>query len=181
MERVFYLVLGPESSGTRIVAWVINSAYEFKGGGYSTEPDYGWKSDWERGYEVASNRRLLTRSIPIGTYPHKDFVDIESICAKFMVEGYTVIPIVLYRNIKYLIQSQIATGHVPNKNVAINFISKAYDHIFKSLENLGLAPFHIHYGMFVTNENYRKRILKELKLGESNIELYDGNAKYRRY
>jgi hypothetical protein len=177
MKRA-YLVLGPESSGTRFITRLLIDAGCFGDG------DHGQRLDFLEQRERINEDVLPKDETPIvwrRSYPHRGiFVDIGKAVAQLRAKGYDVRAVVTSRDWFPMLQSQVKVGHVPDESIGQAHSRMAYRYIFKYLPED--VPF-----IIVSYESFgrfrRKAICKMLEmLGlampriTTNIE--DGNVKW---
>lgn len=166
MKKRAFLVLGPESSGSRMVTRLFNAAGCFG-------PEDGNILD-----ESIPDKPLLVwhRSFPSSGR----WVDIGDMVRRLRLLGYAVQAAVTAREWFSMIESQVAAGHAKKRRRAGSDLRRAYPYIFSSLEACGV-PF-----VVVTYESITQRpraaipkLLEFFKLNADGIEvIYDGNAKY---
>jgi len=185
-----YFVMGPESSGNRMMAFAVTSTgFLSDGGGVSGSLDkYIITTEWFKGgvntsdiirsIESAPNRIVFSRSIPRRGYPNKEWANIKSICNKLLEFDYNVYPLVMYRDKDIIIKSQVRRKHVPTEEIASKFIDKAYNHIDSNLFKVKLQTIRIVYESFVTDETYRINTFKSIGLPPPNMEFFNANDKY---
>ena len=171
MKRAFFII-GPESSGTRMLAQVLIAAGCAGDGSHKQAMD-----DWD----FAQYQRdiiVYRQSIPhAGNMP-----EIALIIASMQAQGFEVTPIVILRDHDFNCQSQVRRGHTATIELADERINEAHTHIFKELTKMVKLYVTVIYGDFVTVEAVRRSFFEYVNLPyPEEFEFYDGNAKYRRY
>lgn len=177
-----YLVLGGESTGTRLMTSILVRCGCAGNDGHEQYLDDGAKRQQAI---LASNRQpfVWRRSIPHS----KQWVDIE----KRLIHPLTLlIPqeeiciIVMTRNWLAAAKSAVNAGHVHNIGQAIANLQKAYVDIFSDLGMYPKIDYHlVSYDFLVrTRDVYLKYLLKNLKLTTYHHDLgniiYDGNERH---
>jgi hypothetical protein len=186
MDKLFYFILGPESSGNRMMCDAIEFSNYFGIGGLNKTNSYEYKSKWNTETSIydglikhSPKLALFTRSIPRGSYPNKEYIDIDKVCTQVINAGYTVIPIIMYRDIDYICKSQVARHHVGSYEEAVDIVEFAYQYISNSFFALKIPALTVHYHPFVTRYVYRKTIFSLLDLQyPEGFEFRNENAKY---
>jgi len=176
--KIAYFVMGPESSGNRMMTKAIESAHDFGDGGYNLPLSrYDWKEKW-KDLSKAPERITFVRSIPTGSRPNKEWFPIAEECMKMESSGYRILPIVLHRDIRYTVLSQLKHGHVLSHKEGAGNISQAYEHIFDQLSVIHLFPIVVKYERFVTSEVYRKILFENIGLEPPQMEFFNANEQY---
>ena len=164
--KIAYLVVGPESSGTKMITKALTLAT----GGMGDDTHFQRLDAMDlRG---APDTIVFRRSIPhAGAW-----VDISEIIKKLEVHGYHVQVITIDRDTEYMAKSQVKNWHAESEKMAVQKINYARGHIEKHIS--GRTPARLQYEYFVTDPSYRKLFFDGLDLIEPDMEYYDGNAKY---
>lgn len=171
--KIAFFVLGPESSGTRMMAQA-----------FVTLGIYG---DYTHGQRLDKNLRnndfkkipnliVIRRSIPHGV----DWVKISEIVKKLESFEYDVVPIFITREREATAKSQVKHHHTPDIKTAHAHISKAINHIYRGLAVAGKNPHVIHYEPFVQFQRVRKMFFAQFGLGLPKMEFYNANDKYKK-
>jgi len=185
-----YLIFSPESTGNKMLDKAMQSSNDFGRGG-TTGNLYKSPSDWNYNWvdddindienviqsiETAPDKVLMTCSIPRKPYPGKDWIPIERICWEFFRNGYKIFPLMVVREEKYTILSQVRRGHAPNEKVAKELLYKSYEYIKTELGLAGLKPIEICYEAFAEEKDYRDFIFEALLLQPpDDFEFFNAN------
>jgi hypothetical protein len=166
-----YLVIGPESTGTKLSAALLRAAgcryVAIEGGDDGAE------------LPLAGRPPLIRRSLPWGhpgagqsrTWPK--VADLLSLLA--VDDPHAV---VTTRDWFATARSQVDRGLVSDEQTAIANIRRAYGEIFATLRELGV-PFSIAtYEAMVSQRAYPGLLLGLLRLPPARVEVYDGNRKW---
>ncbi len=165
MRRAFF-VIGPESSGTRMMAESLISA------GVYGDHDHVQRLDNLDFYD-RPDIIVFRRSIPhAGVWP-----PINTLHRMMTVARYTVHTFIMWRKEEFTILSQIKRKHVTNKKQAKKNIKKAVKLIGefshgKECEVVG-------YEHFVTDPWYRSGLFRDYGLTDPTITYYNANEAYR--
>jgi hypothetical protein len=176
--KTAFLVLGPESSGTRFITKLLLDAGCFGDGDHDQRLDI--LEDRERINEDA----LPKNETPIvwrRSYPHRGiFVDIGKAVVQLQAKGYDVWAVVTSRDWFPMLQSQVNVGHVLNEPIGQAHAQMAYRYIFKYLPED--VPF-----IMVSYESFgrfrRKAVCKMLEMlglamPRIMTTIEDGNVKW---
>jgi hypothetical protein len=174
MTQRAVLVMGPESSGTRLATRILVAA--------GCQGDDGHEQRWDAGLPVRIPSMpegaplVWRRSVPHGgRWP-----DLVTWIQWVRTRGYAVQAVVTTRDWRCMVESQVQTGHVRTPGQATNNIERAYDCIFGAL-GLALAPFvTLSYESLVQRPERVQRWLAEtLRLPRvPQVPVCDGNEKY---
>jgi len=131
VKRAF-LVLGPESSGCRLVTRILMAA--------GCDGDGQHLQRWDKQLPPAESRLVVwRRSVP----HHHVWPDIPQMAWLMGLEGYKTEAVVTVRRWAPMIASQVATfAHVPDDETAVANIHRAMAWIFRGIAAAGL-PFHV--------------------------------------
>ncbi len=162
-----FLVVGPESSGTRMVTDALIRAGAFGQSGHLQEMD---KLDFSGRPELI----VFRRSVPHGNL----WPDLSRIVRSMTDAGYVVSPIVTYRDKDFCVKSQLRVGHQETEAGARTNFYWAYKHIFKHLSACELFPVVCHYASFVNSPEFRRLFFRQLGVPCPELELYDANLQY---
>lgn len=122
MTKHAILVLGPESSGCRLVARLLTQA------GYVGDGAHHQR--WDSGLPSNEPQIVWLRSVPHA----KEWPNIQELAEQLRSVGYTVSAVVTTRHWPAMIPSQVASGHVPDAATARANLMRAYPHIFVGLQ-----------------------------------------------
>jgi hypothetical protein len=164
-----FLIVGPESSGTRMVTDALIRAGVFGQPGHTQELD-------NLDFSGRPDLIVLRRSVPHGDL----WPDLSRVIRSMTEAGYAVSPIVTYRDKDYCVRSQLRAGHKATESEARTSYYWAYKHIFKHLAACGLFPVVCHYTSFVNNVEFRTLFFAQLGLPCPELELFDANLQYPR-
>lgn len=163
-----FLVVGPESSGTRLVTRLLIDA-----GCHGSDKHFG--QPFDSGIpDAPPDLAVWRRSVP---HNHR-WPNITRMVNLLRNRGYSVQMIVTTRDWYAMIQSQVKAGHVTNMHHAYANLQRAYTHIFSnsnveyiilSYENLVQRPKEAIAALFH---------LINLEPPEKIEYIYDGNAKW---
>ncbi len=133
-----YLVLGPESSGTRLMTRLLLAA------GCLGDPDHTQRFD--TALPPANGQPLVwRRSVP---HAHQ-WPDIGDLVQQLSGAGYVTQAIVMNRTWWALLPGQVGTGHVTTEQLALDQIRRAYPHIFGQLWGNGISYVVVSYEALV--------------------------------
>ena len=157
-----YFVVGPESSGGRMVTEALTRC--------GIPGDAG--HDQIVGSFVDENRDtfVIRRSLPHGGF----WPALLKMKKQILDEGYELIPIVIYRNERITALSQVKNLHVQNERSARKRIKVAKSIIETTFKD----PIVLQYETFVGDSRIRKAFFNQLGLEEPDMTFYDGNAAY---
>ena len=170
MKRAF-LVLGPESSGTRLMTRLLIAAGCNGSDDHFNQPFDGGVP--MNGPELAIWRRSV---------PHdKQWANIPSMVRALRGANYRVMAVVTTRDWHATCRSQVAMGHVRDYKMAQDNLHDAYPHIFSGLERAQCNFVVVSYDALVRRPKPFLRVLMdmlELPFPESIENIYDGNEKW---
>lgn len=130
--RRLILVLGPESSGTRVVTRMCVEA--------GCIGDWGHKQRWDKEDPEDGIDLLVYRQ----SFPHGgETPDVSEICSRFFKLGYGVRPVVIMRDWRSTVQSQVAAGHSKSEAEAEWKIRRALLDIFVGLRRAGMDDYRL--------------------------------------
>lgn len=171
-----FLVLGPESSGTRMMTKILLKA------GCLGEATHN--QTWDHlHFPVGDQPIVFRRSIPHA----KKMPDITSIVARMQYSGYDVSVIVTVRDWHAMALSQVSNRHVKSEKEAIMNIRSAYPHIFRFLDVMsnGIVPYYIvSYESIVESDQSINEMLSMIGVpqlsqeGLKELNIYNGNDKW---
>lgn len=162
-KKVAYLVLGPESSGTRLMTSILINA------GCSGSADHEQPFDKKIEGDLIVWRR---------SFPHNGKWPKIRLLLK-QLGGYSVTIVVMVRDWYYLISSQVAGGHTQTAIEANDNAATAYVEIFSQLKNI---PFIVvsYESLILNGEKAQINMLNELGLPipETFVSIVNGDSKY---
>lgn len=165
-----FLVVGPESSGTRLMTKLLIAA--------GCEGDDGNEQRWDEGLPQG-DQVVWRRSLPHGgVWP-----DLDEVLWGLNGRGYQVLFLVMSRDWHAMGDSQVQAGHVSDMETALKHIRDAYSRICATLTITGY-PFEIvNYETLVRPGGEAvARLMERLGLTIVRpVDIYDGNAKYYKY
>ena len=166
--KTAYFILGPESSGTRMItkAFVTLGIYgDFRHKQRMDDLDFSKTPD----------KIVLRRSLPHG----EDWPSIADTINLMKQAGYMIVtPILILRDKDMTVKSQIRHSHAKNTAESRANIEYAIDHAHRELGSIGLVPLMINYEPFVKYDTVRKNFFKHLGLPEPTMAFFDANEKY---
>jgi hypothetical protein len=128
---IAYLVLGPESSGTRLLTRQLIAA------GCEGSADHVQPLDTE--LPTAEGRAIVwRRSVPHGGA----WVDISEMANRLRSAGYRPCALVCTRSWYAMTRSQVNNRHVQSLSDAVDNLRKAYPHIYEGVMRAEL-PYHV--------------------------------------
>jgi hypothetical protein len=163
MRRGFLLV-GPESSGTKLTAELLRRA-----GCRSVEIVGG---DDGQDLPVDGHPPLVRRSFPHG--PH--WFTVRQLVALLGAEDVQVV--ITTRDWFTMIDSQVGRGLAADRDTAFANIRRAYRDIFAGVAELGLLYVLSSYEALTAQPRYAERLLQTLGLPLAAVEVYEANAKW---
>lgn len=175
-----FLVLGPESSGTRLATKILTA------GGCHGQA--GNKQDLDTRPPVG-NLVVWRRSVP--HFHYHEWPDIGEMRRKLDAFGYDVSAVVTSRDWFAMISSQLKAGHQSDASIALDVIQRAYLHIFTHLKAEKILFVVCSYEAIVTRPwEYGLALLRMIDLPIEDKkeflnfrifeEVYDGNVKWYR-
>jgi len=169
VKRAF-LVLGPESSGSRFVTELLVNA----GCEGSADHHQPFDNDPPRDQELVVWRR---------SYPHgEDWPDAFELIEDLRVRGYSVAAVVCMRDFYAMCASQVRVEHAPNTTQALTGVRHAYRSIFADITLCAVPYWIVSYESLVARPTRAAQAFVRM-LGldiepERIPEVKDGNAKY---
>lgn len=130
--RRIILVLGPESSGTRVVTRMCVEA--------GCIGDWGHKQRWDKEDPEDGVDLLVYRQ----SFPHGgETPDVSAICARFFKLGFGVHPVVVVRDWRATVYSQVAAGHSKSESEAEWKIRRALLDIVVGLRRAAMDDYRL--------------------------------------
>jgi hypothetical protein len=167
VRKQAFFVLGPESSGTRMMTQAFLSLGMYGSGGHSQKLD-------REGFSGGHQRIVFRRSVPHGGKMPK----IAELIRRMESAGYTVRPIVIVRDKDMCAQSQVKNHHAKTVESARERIKKAVEHIYRELAASGKSPNVVFYEPFVKFKKVRRAFFARWRLPHPKMDFYNANEKY---
>lgn len=164
VKRAFY-VIGPESSGTRMMAKAFIRAGVFGDASHLQALD-------DMDFDRMPNDIMYRNSVPHGGW----MLPIDEITDKMVSCGYKVIHIIIDREDRYLELSQVKRGHQIDIESAKENIAKAREHIAEQM--VGVQPALVQYGNFVSSAEVRRKFFEAYSLPEPDMYFFNANDTY---
>lgn len=166
MKKRCFLIIGAESSGTRVLAQSFISSDVFGDGGHAQRLDF---MDDEGLIEIDYDV-VFRRSLPhAGEWPV-----ITEIVERFTRTGFKVVVVGILRETSFVINSQLRNSqHSDNVTDASEKIQRANRLVNDYAETI------VEYTPFVNSEEYRNSFFADYFLPPPSIYYYDGNQKYK--
>jgi len=163
-----YLVVGPESSGTRLMTRIIMAC--------GVKGDDGHRQRWDDlNFPPARQDIVFRRSIPHGGI----IPDIPTIVNKMEGRGYTVMMVVMVRDPYVMAKSQIRNRHVNDLVEAYANIANAYRLIANYVGTGRVPSFFVPLEALVLHHQAARYITSLLGLHlRERVDIYDPNAPY---
>jgi hypothetical protein len=159
-----YLVVGPESSGTRLTARLLAAA------GCRLVAIVG--EDDGPALPLDGHLPLIRRSIPHAC----EWPSMRELRALLCTER--VQAVVTTRDWFAMAESQVRHGHTPDVETSHANIRRAYGEIFSGLVDVGVPYVASSYESLVCERGYGPRLLTLVGLPPASVATYDGNAKW---
>ena len=167
-EKHAFLVMGPESSGTRLATRILIDA------GCIGDPDHPQRWDAE---QFAEQTPIVWRR----SFPHAaQWPDIGRWVGLLREHDYSVRAIVTTRDPYAMAQSQVTVGHTGHAEASRRHIQEAYTRIFEGLGRNRVEFVVLSYEALVQRPGkVAGWLLRAMGLPDQlNIKIYDGNAKH---
>lgn len=164
MGPVGYLVVGPESSGTRMTAGLLRAA--------GCRPVAIVGRDDGPDVPLDGHPPLVRRSMPHGGR----WWTIEEMLAALEVQE--VRAVVTMRDWFAMVESQVARRLAPDAEAGFGAVRRAYSEILTGLVAASVPFVLSSYEAMVARPDYGARLLEFLGLPAAALETYDGNAKW---
>jgi hypothetical protein len=168
MRRAFF-ILGPESSGTRMLTHAFNRCGVFGDEGHIQRLDAGFRQ--------AENEVVFRRSVP---HADDENPPISEIIADLRSEGFQVIPVAVLRDKDACAASQVRNRHAPDELAARRSIESAISHIFREIANSGLYPIAVQYEPFTGSVAVREVFFRSFGFDVPQMTFFNGNERYDR-
>lgn len=167
--KTAYFVLGPESSGTRMLAQAFVAVGCFGDGGHEQRMD-------DLDFTGRPNTIVFRQSLPHGN----GWPDCPRIIGSMASAGYVVQPVLIVRDKDHTVRSQRARKHAIFSRQARRRITDALDFAYRQLAGVGQTPLVILYEPFVRHEAVRRAFFEQLGLECPTMEFFDANARRHR-
>ncbi len=167
MKKAFFII-GPESSGTRMLTRAFIALGAYGSGGHLQVLD---QEGFKGGHEVI----VFRRSVPHGKF----MPNIVRLIGRMSKNDYEIIPILIVRDKDSCAASQVKNKHAKSLTEARKSIEEAVAHVYEQLASSGYHPVVIHYDQLVTSRSVREAFFKSLGYDHPDMEFYDGNEKYK--
>lgn len=167
MSKAF-LVLGAESTGTRLVTRVLVH--------YGCFGDFTHEQRLDSGLEIAAGNDFVWRR----SMPHNaDWPNPYRLVEKIKQFNYTPVVIITIRDMYATVNSQLNAGHVSTiAQGEENYVS-AYERIFSFIAQSRITPHIITYGNFVKRPvQVMQKIMPHVAPVQLDFIISDQNAKY---
>lgn len=163
------LVVGPESSGSKVVTELLLTAGAAREAASSERA--GYSQDWNRfaPFDPPYDSRplVLHRSLPYSFSFSEAFFDFPNLRV-----------VVMMRSLFILEQSQLNANHVKTRDQARRNIARAYEIIFRQIK-LRQLPFHLTSLESLTHEDARRRLRSFCNLEDGDdFEIRDEDSKH---
>lgn len=167
VRRRLFLVLGPESSGTRLLTRIL-----IHGG---CAGDYSHSQRWDKKSWGSTPNVVWRRSVPHNRQP----LHLKKL-AERVESGRIVSILVTTRDVTACASSQVRAGHSPDTDTAYTKICRAYESIFQQLNRMGLHFLVVPYESLVLHPcQVQHRLWDLLDLpGGIPVPVTDQNAKH---
>ncbi len=163
-----YFIIGPESSGTRMITKAFVTA-----GCYG---DFKHKQRLDNlKFNDTPDRIVIRRSLPHGT----KWPAIADLITLMNRSGYQVTPILILRDKDATAASQLRHAHERDGTEAKTNIAFSIDYTYKELIKVSTLPLVICYEPFVRYPEVREMFFKSLDLPMPKMEFFDANEKYQ--
>lgn len=168
MDKRAFLVLGAESSGTRLLTQQLV--------GVGCYGDFGHVQRLDTAVPADEPLIVWRRSLPHGN--DHEWPNIGGVIDQLAMDGYEVTAVVLTRDWHCTAISQEGQ-HVANVSEALANIRAAYREIFFALVSTEINYELISYEALTTKPQSMRYLLRRLGLPESPmVSVYDGNRRY---
>lgn len=168
LNKAFFII-GPESSGTRMMTQAFIALGAYGDGGH-------FQKLTKEGYGAGHPVIAVRRSVPHGT----KMPNITQVIRELKKHNYEVIPIVIVRDKDKCAASQVKNGHAKTLQEAKDSIKRSVNFIHSHLSNFpNIWPHFIQYEPFVKKKRIRDCFFTRFGFEHPAMEFYDGNAKYK--
>lgn len=160
-----FLILGPESSGTRLLAEILVKA--------GCRGEYSHEQEFDKG-SISGECIVWRRSVPHAQKHLPEFSDeVEK-----KLRDYDVHVLVPTRGWHAMLMSQVRRGHVKGLDLAHKRTQRAYLDIFNFLGEVQWDFTVVSYEGLTHEPKYLDSLLDDLGLPGVDIELRDENSKH---
>lgn len=170
------LVLGPESSGTRLVTRIL-----IKAGCLGSDEHIQKWDDAE--FPSPEHPIVFRRSVPHGG----KWPDIQQYIEQLRQKGYYVQAVVTARDWHAACKSQMHHHHVKNEDEGYKNLKNVYPYVFKTLDHFQVPYIMINYESIIANHLSINETLKFLQLPQlteaalHSLSLYNGNEQWYKF
>ena len=166
-KRAFYII-GPESSGTRMLTDAFIHAGVFGESDHFQEMDY-------MNLEGFPDDIVYRNSVPHAGH----LTPIAAITSKIESFGYKVIHVVIDREDKYILLSKVKRGHRPDIETARAWLAIEREHIATQMTKMGVQPVLVQYEIFVSDAAERRKLFTSYMLPEPVMCFFNANDTYK--
>jgi hypothetical protein len=159
-----YLIVGPESSGTKLTAELLRRA------GCRSVAIVGGDDGPE--LPLDGHPPLLRRSFPHG----HDWLTVRQLVELLGTDDVQVV--ITTRDWFTMVDSQVARRLAADRETAFGNIRRAYHDIFNGVSELRLPYLVSSYEALTAQPRYAERLLHALGLPPASVECYEANAKW---
>lgn len=175
-----FIILGPESSGTRYMTRLFIQAGCYGDRGHSQRLD---KYIPEVSEGIVKDHKALVwrRSLPHGSGGDKGFPDIVHMKRTLEFAGYDAYAIVMVRDWSCMLQSQVdKRSRVGDYHTASQNTREAYNRIFMAMHFESIPYFMVTYESMLNKRAVVRLFIESFALPppQVNFKIVDGNEKY---
>lgn len=165
--KTAYLVIGPESSGTRMMTKILIEA--------GCVGDPGHTQRWDSQALVGDNI-VWRRSVPHAG----EWISSVDFAKKVELQGYTPVLIIMNRDWHAAAQSKISQSLAPDYKSSLSAIAEAYDYLYAGLNKSKHKFMTVSYESLVSRP---RKVLKQISAFTKlpiniNHNIKDGNTKW---
>ena len=165
-RRAFYIV-GPESSGTRMLIKSFIRVGVHGDAGHTQTMDCMDFSNFP-------DDIVFRQSIPHG----RCMPLIGKITSRIESFDYKVFHVVIDREDKYLLLSKVKRGHQPDMGSAVKRLPRERKYIAEQMKDMGVQPALVQYENFVGSAEARRKFFEAYSLPEPNMYFWNANDTY---
>lgn len=169
MKRRALLVLGAESTGTRLLTRMLIA------GGCVGDDTH--EQRWDKEVPARQPLIVLRRSVPHAG----EFVRVDAFVKRVRVWGYQAEALVIWRDFRAAARSQVVSGHQPTEQAAAAMLERAYARIMTGLTATACRWTGVSYEALLSS-NCRIDLFKSLGLpnymAAAGIDVTDENEKH---
>ena len=168
MSRQAFYIIGPESSGTRMLTKAFINVGCFGDGSHVQRMDH-------MNFANMPDVIVYRNSVPHATVTPP----IAQLYRRMGECGYTVFLIIIDREDYYMELSQVKRWHQEDVDSARESIALAREYIAKQVEELGIQPILVQYENFVGSAEVRRKFFEAHSLPEPNMYFWNANDTYK--